>query len=169
MTTSIKIPIKHYSRDEMLTRLARRKDLKFPADRYPDSNMPGNERRNYLVIGKGLQIRGGKDPMSAIPISEGFLMSYVECKPGNGPRLHAHDTNETFVAVRGSWRVIWGLNEEEHVDLEELDVYSCAAGVPRRFINLTPGEGRTEGVLLTVQAGDAPAAEWMDADDWVKE
>lgn len=103
----------------MLKRLARRKDLKYPPHRYPDSQLPGNERKNYLVIGKGLQIQGGKDPLSAIPISEGFLMSYVKAKPGNGPRL-------------------------------------------------TPGAGQEEGLLLTIQAGDAPAAEWMDADSWIK-
>jgi len=169
MTTQYRIPIKSYPREEMLKRVARYKNLVAPVDRYPDSQLPGNERKNFLLIGKGLQIRGGKDPLSAVPISEGFLMSYVECKPGNGPRLHTHDTNETFVAVRGTWRIIWGLQEEEHVDLEELDLYTCAPGVPRRFINLTPGEGRTEGLLLTVQAGDAPGAEWMDADQWVKD
>jgi quercetin dioxygenase-like cupin family protein len=31
-------------------------------------------------------------------------MSYVEAKPGNGPMLHNHDTNETFVAIKGQWR-----------------------------------------------------------------
>ncbi len=169
MSAQAKIPLKSFPRTEMLKRLARYKDLECPPDRYPDSQLPGHERKNYLLIGKGLKVQGGKDPMSAIPIEEGFLMSYVECKPGNGPRLHAHDTNETFVAVRGTWRVIWGANEEDHIDLGELDVYSCAPGVPRRFINLSPGEGRSEGLLLTVQAGNAPAAEWMDPDSWIKD
>ena len=162
------IPVKNLTREEMLKRVARRKELKYPVDRYPDSLLPGNERKNYLIIGKGLQIEGGKDPMSAIPIEEGFLMSYVEAKPGNGPKLHVHDTNETFIAIRGTWRVLWGMNEEEHVDLDELDVCSCPPGVPRRFINLTPGAGSTEGLLMTIQAGDRPGAEWVDSKSWIK-
>jgi hypothetical protein len=33
--------------------------------------------------------------------------------------------------------------------------------VPRRFINLTPGEGREEGLLLTVQPGNVAKVEYM--------
>jgi mannose-6-phosphate isomerase-like protein (cupin superfamily) len=99
--------------------------------------------------------------MSAIPISEGFQMSYVEAKPGNGPMLHNHDTNETFVAIKGQWRVIWGVGEKHSVDLNPLDVCSVPPFVPRRFINLTPGEGREEGLLLTVQPGNVAKVEYM--------
>ncbi len=163
------IEIKTFPREEMLKRLARRKNLKYPPDRYPDSLLPGHERKNFLVIGRGLQIEGGKDPMSAIPIDEGFLMSYVEAKPGNGPKLHIHDTNESFIAVRGTWRVIWGMNEEEHVDLEELDVFSTPPGVPRRFINLTTPAGSDVGLLITIQAGNQPGAEWVDSKSWINQ
>ena len=156
------IAIKSYSREQMLKRLARRKDLKYPPDRYPDSRLPGHERKNFLIIGGGLQIEGGKDPMSAIPVEEGFLMSYIEAKPGNGPKLHVHDSNETFVALKGTWRVIWGVNEEEHVDLGELDVFSTPPGVPIRFVNQTPGQGSDVGLLMSIQAGNRPAAEWID-------
>jgi len=109
--------IRTLSPAEMDKRVARFKDLKYPPDRYPDSLLPGHERKNYLVIGQGLIVEGGKDPLSAIPIHEGFQMSYIEAKPGNGPKLHNHDTNETFVAIKGRWRVIWGLNQEHSVDL----------------------------------------------------
>ena len=103
--------------EQMDKRVARYDKLEYPPDRYPDSLLPGHERRNYLVVGTGLIVDGGKDPMSAIPISEGFQMSYVEAKPGNGPMLHNHDTNETFVAIKGQWRVIWGVGEKHSVDL----------------------------------------------------
>ena len=33
--------------------------------------------------------------------------------------------------------------------------------VPRRFINITPGEGREEGLLLTVQPGNVAKVEYM--------
>jgi mannose-6-phosphate isomerase-like protein (cupin superfamily) len=161
----VKIPIREVGYEEMVsTRVARYDKLQFPADRYPDIKLPGHERKNILVIGTGLLIEGGKDPMSAIPINEGFTMSYVEAKPGNGPILHNHDTNETFIAVHGAWRVIWGVDAEHHVDLQPLDVCSVPPFVPRRFINLTVGAGREEGLLISIQAGDHPKAEWISRD-----
>src|SRR5262245_20597826 len=60
----MQIPMKPVSKDEMLKRVARYKSLKFPADRYPDSQLPGHVRKNILIVGTGLQVDGGKDPMS---------------------------------------------------------------------------------------------------------
>ena len=153
--------IKDLSQREMVERVARFKTLKYPPDRYPDSQLPGHERRNYLVVGKGLIVDGGKDPMSAIPIDEGFQMSYVTAEPGNGPMLHNHDSNETFVAIKGRWRVIWGREEENSVDLDPLDVCSMPAFVPRRFINLEAGANGETGLLLTIQPGNAPNVEFL--------
>jgi len=45
--------------------------------------------------------------------------------------------------------------------LNPLDVCSVPPFVPRRFINLTPGEGREEGLLLTVQPGNVAKVEYM--------
>ena len=39
--------IKEYSPEEMSTRVARYGQLKYPPDRYPDSQLPGNERKNF--------------------------------------------------------------------------------------------------------------------------
>src|SRR5262249_10903725 len=77
----MQIPMKPVTKDQMLKRVARYKALKFPADRYPDSQLPGHVRKNILIVGTGLVVDGGKDPMSAIPINEGFTMSYVLAKP----------------------------------------------------------------------------------------
>ncbi|MBU1358328.1 MAG: cupin domain-containing protein [Gammaproteobacteria bacterium] len=155
------LEIRDVTPEQMSRRVARFDQLQAPPDRYPDSQLPGHERRNYLVIGTGLQVEGGKDPLSAIPVREGFQMSYVEARPGNGPKLHNHDTNETFVALKGRWRIIWGLGEAHSVDLEPLDVCAVPPFVPRRFINLTPGEGSDVGLLLAVQPGDAPRVEFI--------
>ena len=156
-----KMEVKSLTPAEMQKRVARYKSLKFPPDRYPDSQLPGHVRKNYLIVGRGLVVDDGNDPLSAIPIDEGFQMSYVEAPPGNGPILHNHDSNETFVAIRGRWRVIWGRREEHHVDLDPLDVCSVPAFVPRRFINLEGADGK-EGLLLTIQPGNAPNVEFLN-------
>jgi len=160
-TKALQMEIKTLSPLEMLKRVARFKTLKYPPDRYPDSQLPGHERRNYLVVGRGLIVEGGKDPMSAIPIDEGFQMSYVTPEPGNGPMLHNHDSNETFVAIKGRWRVIWGTKEEHSIDLDPLDVCSVPAFVPRRFINIEAAANGETGLLLTIQPGNAPNVEFL--------
>jgi mannose-6-phosphate isomerase-like protein (cupin superfamily) len=147
--------------EEMNQRVARFDKLQAPPDRYPDSQLPGHERRNYLVVGTGVVVDGGKDPLPAISLREGFQLSYVEARPGNGPKLHNHDTNETFIALKGRWRIIWGLDEAHFLDLEPLDVCAVPPFVPRRFINLTPADGSDFGLLMAVQPGDAPRAEFV--------
>ena len=160
-TKKLTMEIREFTPDEMKARVARFETLKYPPDRYPDSQLPGHVRKNYLVVGHGLIVEGGKDPLSAIPIDEGFQMSYVEAQPGNGPMLHNHDTNETFIAIRGRWRVIWGLSEEHSVDLDPLDVCAMPPFVPRRFINLEGGANGEAGLLMTIQPGDTPRTEFM--------
>lgn len=157
-----KMAIKTVTPEQMKKRVARYKSLAYPPDRYPDSQLPGHVRKNYLIVGRGLVVDDGKDPLSAIPIDEGFQMSYVEAEPGNGPMLHNHDTNETFVAIRGRWRVIWGRDEEHHVDLDPLDVCAVPPFVPRRFINIERAANGEVGLLLTVQPGNAPNVEFLD-------
>jgi mannose-6-phosphate isomerase-like protein (cupin superfamily) len=145
--------------EEMRKRVARFSELKCPPNRYADSHLPGHERKNYLVVGKGLQAKGAQDPMSAIPVAEGFQLAYATMKPGNGPILHNHDTNETFVAIKGTWRVFWGMGRKHSVDLGPLDVCSVPAYVPRTFTCLTAPEGEEEGLIMAVIAGDVPNSE----------
>ncbi|MBL8384495.1 MAG: hypothetical protein JNM90_15555 [Burkholderiales bacterium] len=153
--------IRPFSVEQMQGRVARFGELRCPPDRYPDSHLPGHQRRNYLVVGKGLQVKGAKDPLSAIPVSEGFHLAYAAMRPGNGPMLHNHDTNETFVAIKGTWRVIWGADGAHSVDLRPLDVCSVPPFVPRTFVCTSAAEGEEEGLIMAIIAGDAPRSEFM--------
>ena len=76
--------------------------------------------------------------MSAIPISEGFSLGYCRAKPGKGPMMHNHDTNETFIPMTGVWHCSWEneKGEVELVDLNPLDVISFPPGAIRRFENI---------------------------------
>ncbi len=161
-TASLNMEIIEYSPEQMNMRVARFSELTYPPDRYPDSQLPGHERKNFLVVGTGLIAAGAKEPMSAIPVREGFQMSFIEARPGNGPKLHNHDTNETFIALKGVWRVIWGRNAEHSVDLNPLDVIAVPPFVPRRFICVKPEEGRDVGLLQSIQPGDDPNVEFLE-------
>ena len=134
------LPSHGISRKDMMKRVARFRKLKGSDGGLPDSRMPGCERILYNVIGfqPPKTERGGKQSpvgtkasrMAAIKISEGFNLGYCRALPGKGPMLHNHDTNETFIAMTGTWRASW-LNPRgrlEHVDLKPLDLISFPAG-----------------------------------------
>ena len=166
------LPRTGISRKEMLKRVARFKRLKGSDGGLPDSKMRGCKRTLYNVIGfQPPEVeRGGKQSpvgldaarMAAVKISEGFNLAYCRARPGKGPMLHNHDTNETFIAMTGTWRASW-LNDKgrlEHVDLEPLDLISFPPGVIRRFQNVTKGSKNKDSILMVVIAGDTPSSEF---------
>ena len=167
-------PIRVVSRAEMLKRVAFFKDLKGYKDGLPDSHLPECERELINVIGFQPPDNEGSDAgsvvspvgannarASAIPISEGFNMGFARARPGKGPLMHNHDTNETFMPISGRWRCEWNEGPAlEHVDLGPLDVVSFPPGCSRRFMNVTYDEPDKEHVLLFVIAGNAPGVEF---------
>src|ERR671930_1746631 len=162
------------SRQEMMKRVAFFKDLRGFDGGLPDSRMAGCIRTLYNVIGfQPPKDRGGAvtspvgdeaSQLAAIKISEGFNLGYCRAKPGHGPMMHNHDTNETFIPMTGTWRASWENDngEVEHVDLGPLDVVSFPPGMIRRFENVTKGDPNEESILMFVIGGDAPRAEFTD-------
>jgi mannose-6-phosphate isomerase-like protein (cupin superfamily) len=166
------LPRRGISRKAMMKRVARFKKLKGTDGGLPDSKMPGCERILYNVIGfqpPRVEKNGKQSPvgdiaarLAAIKISEGFNLGYCRALPGKGPMLHNHDTNETFIAMTGTWRASWE-NERgrlEHVDLKPLDLISFPPGASRRFMNVTRGPKNKPSILMFVIGGDAPSAEF---------
>jgi hypothetical protein len=163
------------SRADMLRRVARFSELTGFDGGLPDSRMPGCIRTLYNVIGfqpprgeaGALTSPVGADAsrLAAIKISEGFNLGYCRARPGNGPMMHNHDTNETFIPMTGRWRCSWETETGavESVELGPLDVVSFPPGVARRFENVTPGDPEAEQILMFVIAGDGPKAEFTDA------
>jgi len=164
--------IRVWTRGEMLKRVARFKDLKGSDGGLPDSDVPECRRTLYNVIGfqpppekqneaTFSPVGDNASAMSAIPISEGFNLGYCRAKPGQGPLMHNHDTNETFIAMTGRWRCEWNEGATmEHVDLEPLDLISLPVGVARRFMNVTYEEPDREHILMFVIGGNEPQAEF---------
>jgi quercetin dioxygenase-like cupin family protein len=166
--------IRNWSRAEMLKRVARFKDLKGSDGGLPDSPLPESRRKLYAVIGfqppetdsaaATSPVGDDASSMPAIAISEGFNLGYCKAKPGKGPLMHNHDTNETFIAMTGKWRCEWNEGEaREFVDLDPLDVISFPTGVARRFMNVTYGEPDKEHILMFIIGGNQPQAEFTPA------
>ena len=166
--------IRTWSRDEMMKRVARFKSLKGSDGGLPDSPLPECRRKLYAVIGfqppnsssEAVTSPVGQDAsaMPAISIAEGFNLGYCKAKPGKGPLMHNHDTNETFIAMTGRWRCEWNEGSAmERVDLNPLDVISFPTGVARRFMNVTWDEPGKEHILMFIIGGDQPQAEFTPA------
>ena len=146
------LPRLYLTREEMMKRVARFKDLKGSDGGLPDSKMPGCERTLFNVIGfqpppgvgGAVTSPVGDDAarLAAIKISEGFNLGYCKAKPGHGPEMHNHDTNETFIPMTGTWRASWEdeNGKVEYVDLGPLDVVSFPPGMIRRFENVSKGD-----------------------------
>ena len=168
------LPRSGLPRSEMMKRVALFRNLKGSDGGLPDSKMQGCIRKLYNVIGfqppagaKGAvtsPVGDDASRLAAIKISEGFNLGYCRAKPGRGPMMHNHDTNETFIPMTGTWRCSWEneMGEVEFVDLGPLDVVSFPSGVARRFENVTPGDPEQECILMFVIGGDAPRAEFTD-------
>jgi hypothetical protein len=167
--------IRKWSRDEMMKRVARFRHLKGSDGGLPDSPLPECTRKLYAVIGfqppmdraSGAATSPVGDDASAMPaigIAEGFNLGYCKAKPGKGPLMHNHDTNETFIAMTGRWRCEWNEGDAmEYVDLDPYDVISFPVGVARRFMNVTYDEPGKEHLLMFIIGGNQPQAEFTPA------
>ena len=163
--------IRTWSRDEMMKRVARFKNLKGSDGGLPDSKLPECRRKLYAVIGfqppmsdnaaTTSPVGADASAMPAISIAEGFNLGYCKAKPGKGPLMHNHDTNETFIPMTGKWRCEWNEGEaKQHVDLDPYDVISFPTGVARRFMNITYDEPNREHLLMFIIGGNQPQAEF---------
>ena len=166
--------IRIWTRAEMMKRVARFKKLKGSDGGLPDSKLPECRRKLYAVIGfqppmsdnaaTTSPVGANASAMPAISIAEGFNLGYCKAKPGKGPLMHNHDTNETFIAMTGKWRCEWNEGEQmEYVDLDPYDVISFPVGVARRFMNVTYHEPNQEHLLMFIIGGDQPQAEFTPA------
>ena len=166
--------IRNWSRDEMMKRVARFRTLKGSDGGLPDSPLPECRRKLFAVIGftppatdnpaATSPVGDDASSMPAIGIAEGFNLGYCKAKPGKGPLMHNHDTNETFIPMTGRWRCEWNEGEaRQSVDLDPYDVISFPVGVARRFMNVTRDEPNREHLLMFIIGGNQPQAEFTPA------
>jgi mannose-6-phosphate isomerase-like protein (cupin superfamily) len=166
--------IRAWSRADMMKRVARFRKLKGSDGGLPDSPLPECKRTLFAVIGfqppmsdndaVTSPVGANASAMPAISIAEGFNLGYCKAKPGRGPLMHNHDTNETFIAMTGRWRCEWNEGpKKQFVDLGPYDVISFPTGVARRFMNVTYDEPGKEHLLMFIIGGDQPQAEFTPA------
>ena len=167
--------IRTLSKGDMMKRVARFRKLKGSDGGLPDSPLPECRRQLFAVIGfappKNKRSTATTSPvgddasaMPAIGIAEGFNLGYCKAKPGKGPLMHNHDTNETFIPMTGRWRCEWNEGKSrQRVDLGPYDAISFPTGVARRFMNVTWDEPGRAHLLMFIIGGNQPRAEFTPA------
>ena len=138
------------SMEEMQARTAHYADLPASPRAFVDTVIPGHARTLLSVLGRG--VTDNPDFRPAIPAAENFHIDYVEAEQHNGAALHAHSTEEVFIAITGRWAIRWGEHAEQEIVLEPGDVISVPPGVMRAFQNLSPGRQR----LMAIVGGKDP-------------
>ncbi|NCT95770.1 MAG: cupin domain-containing protein [Comamonadaceae bacterium] len=147
--------------------VARFSELSRCEEGLPDMQLPECRRAFLNVLGfeqpRGegqFSPFGDKARAKVSHLTAGFGVSFIQAAPGKGVLMHTHDTVETFMAMKGRWKVEWeGAEGDAHVLLEPLDFIALPVGVQRRFECVEAPLGEPEGLLLGMIGGNAPAAE----------
>jgi hypothetical protein len=113
------------SKEEMLKRVARFKQVAPSEYAFVDSKIPGHERLIYNVIGGGVTEDPSHTP--AIEDARDFNVTFVKAEPGKGAALHSGTTVEVFTPLSGRWAIIWADCWRERVDSQDVGHDFCAA------------------------------------------
>jgi quercetin dioxygenase-like cupin family protein len=136
-------------RAEMLSRVFRFNELPSNDTAFIDAVIPGHNRTLMGALGRGT---AEEDLKHQVEKAENYHVDYIKAEPGNGAALHSHDTEETFICLTGKWRVTWGTDGEESVELNYLDGICCPPGVMRSFENIS----EKTALLLSILGGREP-------------
>ena len=143
------------SKEEMLAKhVVRFADCRGSDLAFLDQRIPGHEREICNVVGMNV-VENLEDPAlePKLGTAHGFSLVYNRAKEGSGSgaALHAHQTEEIFLPLKGTWEVVWLEDEEEHaVRLDPLDVVNVPIGIYRGF-RLVSGEA--DALMLAIVGG----------------
>ena len=141
--------------EDMAKRIARFKDLKpYKQSIMENTGIPADavEMVSAKSVYPIMSPEGwkGRHDVAAIKGKGGLIVSIAECPPGNNPGLHIHThTVENFFCLNGRFRISWGENGENSIELEPLDFISVPAGVYRDFNNISDETARLLVIIQT--------------------
>ena len=151
--------IKNITVEDMSQYVARFSELRGSKDSYIDDHLPGHQRFKINLIGMGVVEAARPELMPNIPLpAKGFNLGMIQAEPGNGAALHAHETEEVFMPLIGSWTIVWMTAEgEREILLDPFDSINIPIGVYRGFRY----DGQGTGTLLTIIGGpEAGKVDW---------
>src|SRR5690606_16717439 len=144
--TTMPAKTKTPTQEEMKSRIARFKDLVSTKARHAESRGIPQEVMEMITAKSTFNVMSPADlggQLSPKPAVIGgdagvFRLGIATCPAGNGPGLHVHwKTHETFMALTGKWKIVWGDKGEESTILEPFDLIAVPPRVTRQFINIS--------------------------------
>ena len=115
---------------------------------FDEARLPGNEWALYPYIGLSSAVH--IEFRAKIPQGENFCVTVIMAEPGRGAPLHAHTTEEIFIALTGRWGIFWGDDGQHDVILEPWDAVSVPS--MRGFRNA----GTEDAFMLCILGGGDP-------------
>jgi len=130
------------SREEMDRRVARFADRQSDPGAFPDLKQQQGQRSVSYRLSPGQT--GGPAPISQ---PHNFHLSISTLSKGIRPTVHSHPYNEVFMPLDANFRMFWGENLEQSLDLAPFDLVSVPAGVFRTFENLDEQVGHMMAIF----------------------
>ena len=124
------------SRAEMESRVARFRNRQPDPGAFPDLKEQEGKRSVTYMLSPGNT--GGPAPIN---LPHNFHLSISTLSKGVRPTVHSHPYNEVFMSLNTRFRMYWGEELAESIELEPFDVVSVPAGVFRTFENLDDADG----------------------------
>ncbi len=140
---------------DMEKRIARFKDLKpYKQSIMENTGIPAEaiEVLSAKSVYPVMSPEGWKGRSAVAPVKgkDGLTVAIAECPPGDHPGLHSHThTVENFFCLNGRFRISWGEEGENSVELGPLDFISVPAGVYRDFKNISDETARLLTIIQT--------------------
>ena len=130
---------KPIAREAMLANVFRFGSMPQTDRAFIDAVIPGHNRVLMGALGRGT---ADENLRPQVETADNYHIDFIKAEPGNGAALHSHDTEETFICLTGKWRVAWGDNGDDFVDLDYLDGICCPPGVATRMLPIASGLSR---------------------------
>ena len=132
----------HCTRAEMLSRVARFAQRQADPGAFPDLKQQQGQRSvSYQISPDNL---GGAAPINQ---PHNFHLSISTLSKGIRPTVHSHPYNEVFMPLDARFRLLWGEELADWIDLEPFDLISVPAGVFRTFENLDDHTGHMMAIF----------------------
>jgi len=127
---------------EMAARIGRFAALAADPGAFPDLKEQGGKRSVSYVLSPGAL--GGPAPITQ---PHNFHLSISELSKGIRPTVHSHPYNEVFMPLDARFRLLWGEDCAQSLELSPFDVVSVPAGVFRTFENLDDHPGHMMAIF----------------------
>jgi len=120
---------------EVMKNVAVYRDLQVDPHAFVDKSDPSKRLPIKYVISTD-----NKAAPAGISTPHRFHMCFIESRAGNSPVIHAHAYREIFMPLKGTYRIYFNKDPEQHVELGPYDTFSVPPMLWRRVVDqVEPG------------------------------